>query len=44
MCISKYRKKKECVFDIPKLKLNRNDDLELREKLLRMTTAEKERL
>jgi CRISPR-associated protein Cas1 len=36
-------KKKECVFDIPKIKLNRNDDLELREKVLRMTTMERER-
>jgi hypothetical protein len=31
------------VFDISKIKLNRNDDLELREKVLRMTTAERER-
>lgn len=37
-------KKKECVFDIPKLRLNRNDNLELREKILRMTTVERERL
>jgi len=36
-------KKKECVFDIPKLRLNRNDDLELREKVLKMTVAERER-
>lgn len=37
-------KKKKCIFDIPKIKLNRNDDLKLREKVLRMTTAERERL
>jgi len=32
------------VFDIPKIKLNRNDDLELREKIFRMITAKRERL
>ena len=37
-------KKKEHGFDIPKLKLNRNDNLELKEKVLRMTVAERERL
>ena len=37
-------KKKEHGFNIPKLKLNRNDNLELKEKVLRMTVAERERL
>ncbi len=37
-------KKKEFDFVIPKIKLYRNDELELREKILRMTTVERERL
>ena len=37
-------KKKEFDFVIPKMKLNRNDDLELREKILSMTTEERKRL
>ena len=37
-------KEKEFDFDIPKIKLNRNDDVELREKILKMTTKERERL
>ncbi len=37
-------KKKEFDFVIPKMKLNRSDNLELREKVLRMSTTERERL
>ena len=37
-------KKKEFEFVIPKMKLNRNDDIELREKILNMTTEERKRL
>ena len=37
-------KEKEFDFDIPKIKLNRNDDVELREKILKMTTIERKRL
>ena len=37
-------KKKEFDFVIPKMKLNRNDDSELREKILNMTTEERNQL
>ncbi len=37
-------KKNEFDFIIPKMKLNRNDNLELREKILNMTTDERKRL
>ena len=37
-------KKKEFEFNIPKIKLNRNDNLKLREKILNMTTEERKRL
>lgn len=37
-------KKKEFDFVIPKMKLNRNDDVELREKILSMTTEERKKL
>jgi CRISPR-associated protein Cas1 len=37
-------KKKEFDFVIPKINLNRNVDLELREKVLKMTVVERERL
>ena len=37
-------KKKEFDFIIPKMKLNRNDNVELREKILNMTLEERERL
>ena len=37
-------KKKEFEFIIPKMKLNRNDNLELREKILNMTTEERKQL
>jgi len=37
-------KKKKFNFVIPKMKLNRNDHLELREKILNMTTEERKRL
>ncbi len=37
-------KKKEFDFVIPKIKLNRNDDVELREKILNMTTNERKQL
>ena len=37
-------KKKEFNFVIPKMKLNRNDNLELREKVLNMTTDERKEL
>ena len=37
-------KKKEFDFVIPKMKLNRNDDVELREKILNMTTEERKQL
>ena len=37
-------KKREFDFVIPKMKLNRNDDLELREKMLNMTPEERKRL
>lgn len=36
-------KKKEFDFVIPKMKLNRNDNLELREKILKMTPDERKR-
>ena len=37
-------KKKEFEFVIPKMKLNRNDELELREKILNMTSEERKQL
>ena len=37
-------KKKEFDFTIPKMKLNRNDDLELREKIMNMTPEERIKL
>ena len=37
-------KKKELDFVIPKMKLNRNDDLELREKILNMTSSQRKEL
>ena len=37
-------KEKEFDFSIPKIKLNRNDDVELRGKILKMTAKERERL
>lgn len=37
-------KKKEFDFIIPKLKLNRNDDVGLRKRILNMTTAERKQL
>ena len=37
-------KEKEFDFGIPKMKIDRNDDVELREKILKMTTIERERL
>ena len=37
-------KKKEFDFVIPKIKLNRNDDVELREKILNITTNERKQL
>ena len=37
-------KKKEFEYDIPKIKLNRNDNLELREKILNMTSDERKKL
>ena len=37
-------KKKEFDFNIPKIKLNRSDDFELREKILNMTPNERKRL
>lgn len=37
-------KKKEFDFVIPKIKLNRNDELELREKILSMTIEERKEL
>ncbi len=37
-------KKKELGFVIPKMKLNRRDNLELRDKILSMTTEERKRL
>jgi len=37
-------KEKEFDFGIPKIKLNRNDDMKLREKILKMTPEERERL
>lgn len=37
-------KKNEFDFVIPKMKLNRNDDLELREKILNMTSDERKKL
>jgi len=37
-------KKKEFDFVIPKIKLNRNDNLELRNKILNMTVEERRRL
>lgn len=37
-------KKKEFNFNVPKMKLIRNDNVELREKILNMTTEERKRL
>jgi len=37
-------KKKEFDFVIPKMKLNRNDNLELRERILNMASDERKRL
>ena len=37
-------KKKEIDFIIPKMKLNRNDCIELREKILNMTTEQRKKL
>ncbi|MDH3395515.1 MAG: hypothetical protein OEL52_05085 [Nitrosopumilus sp.] len=37
-------KRKEFDFIIPKIKLNRNDGLELREKILKMTPDERKQL
>ena len=37
-------KKKEFDFDTPKIKLNRNDNVELREKILNMTPEERKEL
>ena len=37
-------KKKEFEFIIPKMKLNRNDNVQLREKILNMTPDEREKL
>lgn len=37
-------KKKEFDFSIPKINLNRNDNLELREKILSMTPDERKQL
>ncbi len=37
-------KKKEIEFNIPKIKLNINDDLKLREKILNMTVEERKKL
>ena len=37
-------KKKEFDFLIPKMNLNRNDELELRKKILNMTTDERKKL
>ena len=37
-------KKREFEFVIPKMKLNRNDDVKLREKILNMTTEERKKL
>ena len=37
-------KKKEIEFNIPKMNLDRNDNLELREKILSMTHDERKRL
>ena len=37
-------KKKESDFVIPKMRLNRNDDVELREKIRNMTTEERKEL
>ena len=37
-------KKKEFDFVIPKIKLNRNDNVELREKILNMTSEERKKL
>ena len=37
-------KEKDFDFSIPKIKLNRNDDVELRGKVLKMTAKERERL
>jgi len=37
-------KKKEFRFVIPKMKLNRNDDVKLREKILEMTSGKRKRL
>ena len=37
-------KKKEFDFHIPKLNLNRNDDVELRKKILNMTSEDRKRL
>jgi len=37
-------KKKECEFNIPKMKIERKDNLELREKILNMTSNERKQL
>jgi len=37
-------KKKEYDFDIPKMKLNRNDNLELRKKILDMSSEQRKEL
>ena len=37
-------RKKEFEFVIPKIKLNRNDNFELREKILKMTSEERKKL
>jgi CRISPR-associated protein Cas1 len=37
-------KKKECEFDIPKMRIERKDNLELREKILNMTSNERKQL
>ena len=39
-----FEKKKEFEFSIPKIKLNRNDNVELKEKILNMTTKERKEL
>jgi len=37
-------KRKEIVFSIPNMKLNRNDDIELRKKILNMSQEEREKI
>ena len=44
LCNFVVEKKKELEFIIPKMKLNRNDDLELREKILNITPEERKKL